>query len=61
MVRLEYGGVHHVARWELDSGDVLSVWAGSIGPLTAIKGGLSADALARHLLREYLEGAVRGR
>ncbi len=50
------GGKTYVGQWILDD-EVVTVWLGSIGPHSAHLGGMGAEALARRLLNELIDGA----
>lgn len=55
-VWLEEDGVTYTATWKLEHG-ILSLYIGDVGPMTTHLGSLTPTALAKELLREFLDGA----
>lgn len=50
------GNKAYVGQWIL-ADEAVTVWLGSIGPLSTHLGGMGAEALARQLLNELVDGA----
>ena len=53
---ISQGGKTYVGQWILDD-ETVTVWLGEIGPHSAHLGGMGAEALARLLLNELIDGA----
>jgi hypothetical protein len=48
-------GIPVEGRWYLENG-MVTLYVGDFGPLATLVGGSTPESIARHLMREFLEG-----
>lgn len=48
-------GIPVEGRWYLENG-VVTLYVGDFGPFAALVGGSTPESIARHLMREFLDG-----
>jgi hypothetical protein len=57
-VWLDEEGVTYTGTWKVEH-SILSLYVGDVGPISTHLGSLPPNMLARQLLREFLDGAIR--
>jgi hypothetical protein len=58
IVWMEQDGVTYQGTWRLENG-IVSLYVGDFGPMSTQAGSLGAAAVARLLMREFLDGRKR--